>query len=272
MKMMINSSLFDIPIINSVIEYDRTDSTNTKAKEFARRGSVHGTLFIAHCQTAGKGRMERSFSSPMDDGVYMSLLIRPDMSLPHIANITLVAALSITRSLKEVCGISPMIKWPNDIVIGGRKLVGILTEASSDFIVLGIGINVHNTSFPEPINATATSLYQETGRSFDNFELIKSVMSHFSILYDSFIKSDNIDFLVDEYNSLLAGMNNEVYIIPHEMSKANNNTYNVSTGNLSPYVCRGIDSSGNLLCEDVSGNIIYVNSGEVSLRGANGYI
>ena len=269
---MINSTLFQIPIINSVIEYACTDSTNLKAKEVAKRGSVHGTLVIAHKQTAGKGRMGRSFDSPRDEGIYMSLLLRPKLDLSHLANITLITAIALVRTLQHKYNIAPLIKWPNDIVLNGKKLVGILTESGPDYVVIGIGVNVNNSVFPSDIKDSATSIKLETGADVDIFELIESILINFNTLYNQFISAPDIGFLVDEYNSRLASYNKDIYIIPHNISSTQDNPYVMDTSNLEPFFCKGIDANGNLICQNALGNIITVNSGEVSLRGTNGYI
>lgn len=273
--MKINSSLFNISIINNVIEFDSTDSTNTRAREFAKRGSVHGSLFLAHKQTDGKGRMGRHFSSPMDQGIYMSLLLRPDIDYSRISNITLLAAVAIVRALEEHFNIISEIKWPNDIVIDGKKLVGILTEAGPGYIIIGIGINVNNSGFPGTIQNTATSIFLETGKRIDEFILIKSILSSFGSLYDEFISREDIEFILDEYNSRLVNLEKVVYIIPHDISDNVDNVDNVSSvdySGLTPYTCCGIDKYGNLLCRDAAGEVTTVNSGEVSVRGAKGYV
>lgn len=269
--MKINSSLFNIPIINNVIEFDSADSTNTRAKEFARRGSVDGSLFLAHRQTAGKGRMGRSFSSPMDEGIYMSLLLRPDMSFSHISNITLLVAVAIIRALKKSCNITAEIKWPNDIILNEKKLAGILTEAGQDYVIIGTGINVSNTCFPESIQETATSIFLETGMEINEFALIYSIWESFSELYNKFVSLPNIEFITEEYNKALVNYGREVYIIPYNVSKDSANPYDIASDNLTAYTCCGIDKNGGLLCKDATGIITTVSSGEVSLRGTKGY-
>lgn len=295
--MILSNSIFDIPIVNNVIIYDETDSTNNRAKEFGNNGCVHGTLILADQQTAGKGRMGRTFISPKGHGIYMSLLVKPDIEASLVSQITLLSAISVSRAIQEVCSLDTQIKWPNDIVCNGKKLVGILTELSlgevrtpatqgcSDmdyaskkncttdvsYVVIGIGINVNNDFFPDKLSDTATSIFLETGKNYSFESIIKSVLSHFGDLYNSFIESKNLDFIKEEYNNRLISLNKQVYIIPNEITATNSNPALISTEGLDPHTCLGIDCHGNLICQDKYSNILAVNSGEVSLRGVNSY-
>ena len=132
--------------------YDSIDSTNTKAKELAEDGHPSGTLVVADQQTAGKGRRGRSWESPTGTGIFMTLMLKPEINPNNASMLTLVAAMATTRAIRRVTGVPAMIKWPNDIVMNGKKVCGILTEMSAQFdyinhIVIGIGINVHNEDF-----------------------------------------------------------------------------------------------------------------------------
>ena len=271
MRMKINSTLFNIPIINSVIEYDCTDSTNIKAKEFSKRGSVHGTLFLAHKQLNGKGRLNRTFDSKKDEGIYASLLLRPNVSPNQLPNITLLTAVAIVRALKTICHLTPLIKWPNDILLNGKKLAGILTEAGPDYVIVGIGLNTTTKSFSPDIEKTATSIFLETGKTIDSFDLLYNIMEEFNDLYEQFIIHSDFSFLLEEYNNNLANLNQEVHIIPHDISYSTSNPYSIKVDNLDTFLCRGIDENGALLCEGPDKKITIINSGEVSLRGKNSY-
>lgn len=292
------NTLFDIPVINNVILYDETDSTNTRAKEFGNHGCVDGTLIIADKQNAGKGRMGRNFSSPPDTGIYMSLLLKPEIDITHVSSITLLAAMAVAKALESIDGIKPHIKWPNDIVINGKKVVGILTEMSSDaiqipktygladlpyatastyansvkYVIVGIGINVNNESFPKEITNTASSLYQACGRKLDREDIIHNVWLYFNDYYQDFLSHKDLRFLIEDYNSFLASYNREVYIIPHDRTAGQSNPYQVDTTGLTPSLCMGIDSQGALICRHESGEIEHVNAGEVSIRGLHAYI
>lgn len=275
-KMRLTSSLFQIPIINNVLFYDTIDSTNNKAKELAKRGSVHGTLIVAREQTAGRGRMGRSFSSDRQ-GLYFSLILRPNIAMEQLSGITLMVALAVSSALDTLCNISTRIKWPNDIYLNEKKLVGILTESGSDYVVIGIGVNVNTKEFPEDIKSTATSLLLETGTEYNPEDILSAILKKLDRLYSSFAKSNSLDFsyttecrnttsFIAEYNHRLASLNRHVYIIPYDVTKQTDNPALINTAGLSPMLCKGIDSKGNLICQDITGLIHRVNSGEISLR------
>ena len=142
-----------------ILYFDSIDSTNTKAQELAEKGYPSGTLVVADKQIAGKGRRGRNWESPSGCGIFMTLMLKPDINPNNASMLTLVSALAVAKALADITGKDAKIKWPNDIVIDGRKVCGILTEMSAQFdyinnIVIGIGINVNNSSFPEEISAT----------------------------------------------------------------------------------------------------------------------
>ncbi len=140
-------------------------STNTEAKAAALRGMPHGTIIAADEQTAGRGRFGKSFYSPAGTGLYMSVILKPRKPLSDCADITMAAAVSLIESVEQLCGIKAGIKWVNDIICRGRKIAGILTEAVSDFesgmaetVIVGVGVNISTSSFPEEIAEIAGSL------------------------------------------------------------------------------------------------------------------
>ncbi len=264
--MKIKGSLFNIPIVNNILFYDTINSTNDKAKELARRGSVHGSLVVAKTQTAGKGRLGRSFESKSDEGLYFSLLLRPDVSPEHLPGITLITALAVSKAIDQYCDVKTNIKWPNDIYFNNKKLAGILTEAGSDYVVIGIGINVNTNSFPKCILNTATSLFLETGTNYLKEMLLESILLKFDNLYSNYVIADDLTFIMNDYNNSLNCLGKEVFIIPQHRTLESSNPDEIITTDLESYTCLGIDRYGNLLCEDSFGNKLYVNSGEVSLR------
>lgn len=264
--MKLDSSLFSISFINNVMYYDTISSTNDKAKELAKRGSVHGSLVVAKSQTAGKGRLGRSFDSKNNDGLYFSLMLRPNVAPNHLSGITLVAALAVSKALDKRCQVTTSIKWPNDIYLNSKKIAGILTEAGPDYVVIGIGINVNTKAFYGDIADTATSLYIETGRNYTKEIILHEILRQFNNLYNQFVENDNISFLVVDYNNRLGSLNKEVYIIPQKLSLDTANPAMIDTSGISPVVCLGIDRDGNLVCRDEDNKLHYVNSGEVSLR------
>ena len=241
------------------------DSTNKKAKELAQAGCAHGTLVTAESQQAGIGRRGRSWSSEQGTGIYMSLVLRPDIKTENASSLTLVAAISGAKAIAKLLNteaVVPQIKWPNDIVLNKKKVCGILTELSLngtkiDYIVIGIGINVSNHSFPEEIEATASSILLETKVELDKEELVEEVWNQFEHYYEMFLQTQDVSGLKEEYVSLLANQDNKVKVLDP------NGEYEG--------IARGITDTGELLVETRQG-ICEVSSGEVSVRGIYGYV
>ena len=177
--------------------FHEIDSTNTKAMALADGGAAEGTIVVAEKQTMGRGRRGRSWLSPEGDGIYASLVLRPDMSPSRAPRITLMTAVAIAEALLSLVRIDLKIKWPNDILVNGRKLAGILTEISADmdsvnYIVVGLGINV-NTSpghFSEELRNQATSIYIETGEKLSRTRLVRTWLRQFEKYYEMFKKND----------------------------------------------------------------------------------
>lgn len=175
----------------SIYHYDSIESTNDKAYELAEKGEAEGTIVIAETQTRGKGRIGRKWISPRSGGIYTSLILRPDAETDEIPAVTLIAGIAIIKAIKKTCGIEAKMKWPNDILIDGRKVCGILTEIKAqpdrvDFLVLGIGINV-NTA-PGKLPKEATSLKEKTGSDISRMELLKHVLEEVEKDYIRFSK------------------------------------------------------------------------------------
>ena len=242
--------------------YDVTDSTNIRAKELAEEGHPSGTLVVADRQEAGRGRRGRSWDSPSGTGIFMTLLLKPEMNPNHASMLTLVAAMAVARAISKCAGTEALIKWPNDIVIGGKKICGILTEMSAQFdfinhIVIGIGINVHNEHFPEEIAETAGSIFLQTGKRIRRAELIEQILEQFEHYYAIFMETEDLSGLVREYNSILVNMNKSVRVLdPKEPFEGK---------------ARGITKKGELIVDTWESRKM-VSSGEVSVRGLYGYV
>ncbi|MCM3756887.1 biotin--[acetyl-CoA-carboxylase] ligase [Sporosarcina aquimarina] len=163
-------------------------STQILAHEEAQNGAADGTVIIADEQTAGKGRLSRPWSSVAGKGIWMSVITRPRLTPQQAPQMTLVAAVAIVRAIEELTTVTPTIKWPNDILVGGRKLTGILTELQADpdrvkAIILGIGMNVNQQSeeFPEEIRSIATSLCIEEGQPISRAKLAAKVLDYLEL-------------------------------------------------------------------------------------------
>ena len=250
-------------VAKEVLYFDTIDSTNIKAQELAENGYPSGTLVVADKQESGKGRRGRSWVSPSGTGVFMTLMIKPDINPNNASMLTLVAALAVAKAITSVTGEEAMIKWPNDIVVNGKKVCGILTEMNAQFdyinhIVVGIGINVHNESFPEEISQMASSLMIEAGgKRFHRAQIIAETMSYFEQYYDTFLKTQDLSALVREYDELLVNRNKSVRVLdPKEPFDGK---------------AMGITPKGELIVDTWESRKL-VSSGEVSVRGIYGYV
>ena len=250
-------------VAKEVLYFDTIDSTNIKAQEFAEKGYPSGTLVVADKQESGKGRRGRSWVSPSGTGIFMTLMIKPDINPNNASMLTLVAALAVAKAITSVTGEEALIKWPNDIVINGKKVCGILTEMNAQFdyinhIVVGIGINVHNESFPEEISQMASSLMIEAGgKRFHRAQIIAETMSYFEQYYDTFLKTQDLSALVREYDELLVNRNKSVRVLdPKEPFDGK---------------AMGITPKGELIVDTWESRKL-VSSGEVSVRGIYGYV
>lgn len=242
--------------------FDTLDSTQEYAKKLAKKQNVHGTLITAETQTAGKGRRGRVWQSPKGTTISMSLCLEPKMQTDHVAGLTLVMALAVAEGIREVTDARPQIKWPNDIVLNGKKICGILTEMifkeNGYVVIIGVGVNVNTEAFPEEIREIASSIKCETGKEIERETLIASVMKYFEIYYEQYKKTEDLSLLKEQYESMLANKGREVNVMDPK----------------APYkgVAGGINSVGNLLVVREDGTEIEVYSGEVSVRGLYGYV
>ncbi len=246
-----------------IIHFETIDSTNTKVRELAYQGATEGTVVVAEKQSAGKGRRGRSWESPAGTNIYMSVLLRPQIEVNKAPMLTLVMAYSIGRVLKKRGYDSVQIKWPNDLILSGKKVCGILTEAELSgqeisHVVVGVGINVNEKEFSEELLDKATSLYLEKKAEENREELIEDILDAFAADYELFLKKQNLTFLREEYNQMLVNYHREVRVL--------------EPGNEYSAVARGINDMGELLVEKADGSMEAVYAGEVSVRGICGYV
>lgn len=244
-----------------VYSYEVTDSTNRRAREEAERGAPHGSVFFAEEQTNGRGRLGRTWSAPRGAGVWMSVLLRPKLTPADIAQVTLLAGLATCIAIREVTGLPVAIKWPNDIVYEGKKLVGILTEMAAEedrisALVVGIGVNVNNASFPMELKEKATSLLLAGGRRVSRKELAARILLRLEEEYERFLQHAADRAFLDRYAQHCATIGSVV---------------RVATGS-EEFIgtAVGINETGALLVETGQG-VRPVLSGEVSVRGMLGY-
>ncbi|MBR3812072.1 MAG: biotin--[Agathobacter sp.] len=253
-------------MITTRYHFETIDSTNKKASLLAKEGAPHGTLVTADTQEAGVGRRGRSWSSQQGAGIYMSMVLRPDIEPNQAAMLTLVAAIAVQKAIEKtmapfICE-GPKIKWPNDIVLNKKKVCGILTELSLksteiDFLILGIGINANNMSFPEELSQTASSLFLELGKEVDKEGLITEVWKQFQVYYEKFLQTKDISHFQEEYERILVNKEEKVRVL---------DPLGEYTG-----IAKGVSSIGELIV-DVDGKQSLVSGGEVSVRGIYGYV
>ncbi len=247
--------------------FQEIDSTNTKAKELAEKGAIEGTMVIAESQTRGRGRMGRQWYSSPGAGIYTSLILRPTIPPLAAPKITLMTAVAIAEALLSQLDLDIRIKWPNDILIQGKKLVGILTEISSEmnvvhYIVVGLGLNVNTPrrDFPPELQNIATSLFMETGNVCSRARLIRGFLEQFEKYYNRF-KQDDFHHIVARWKQLSNAIGQRIVVdIRGEKH----------TGTIMD-----VDDEGGLLLQEEQGKVLRIVSGEIefydSQRDANDY-
>jgi BirA family biotin operon repressor/biotin-[acetyl-CoA-carboxylase] ligase len=228
-------------------------STNDLAKELGAQGAPEGTLVVAEGQTGGRGRLGRQWDSPPGWGLYVSLLLRPPLPPLEMPRITLTTAVAVARALKRTTGMAPGIKWPNDLLLAGKKVGGILTEMETEtdqirYLVVGLGLNVNNPDFPEELRDTATSVAREAGRTFPRLAILQAWLEEFEPLYGRFLSREFADILA-EWKRYAVTLGQAV------------------TVRQGPVEIKGraleVGPDGSLLLQTAAGEIVRVTSGEL---------
>ena len=253
----------ECPWRDTLYWYEQTDSTNTRAKALARSGAPHGTVLVAGAQTGGRGRMGRNFLSPTG-GVYLSVILRPACTPDKLMHLTCATAVAGYRAVENACGISPDIKWTNDLVVGRKKLGGILTELALsgdglvDYAIVGIGINCCQKSedFLPEIRQIATSIQAVTGSSCSIATLTATLIESLWEM-DSRLLSEKTE-IMDAYRKKCITLGKEISVVSGESVK-----YGTALD---------LDEDGGLLVRFSDGSEKIVTSGEVSVRGMYGYL
>lgn len=238
--------------------YEETDTTNNRARELALEGAPEGTLVVAEKQTAGRGRRGKVWESPLGTGIWMSLVLRPQIAPAEASVLTLLCGLATAEAVEAETGLSADIKWPNDILINGKKAVGILTEMDCEmsevhFVIPGIGINVNTASFPPEIAEIATSLYLECGKTVSRRRLVHKVLERLEEHYETFLRTGSFAAMLEDYRKHCITLGKEVHVLGRE-----------------PFFAEalGITPEGELLVRRAdNGKEEVVFSGEVSIRG-----
>lgn len=240
--------------------FDTLDSTNTYAAKLAKAGAPEGTVVIARQQTAGRGRRGRTFLSPMDTGLYMSVILRPGCPPAELMHLTCAVAVALCDAVEQVTGVRPQIKWINDLVLNKRKLAGILTELGFtaqgmvDHAVIGIGINV--SQFPAALQGLACSLLSETGRSPTIGALAAAVMISLETINKRLLSER--DAIMETYRRDCITLGSDVQVLRASFSRQG--------------TAMDIRTDGALVVHFPDGSQEAVFSGEVSVRGLWDYV
>jgi BirA family biotin operon repressor/biotin-[acetyl-CoA-carboxylase] ligase len=276
----IKSRLDESSGIREVVFFDSIDSTNSECSRRAEKGEEGGLLVVSDDQSAGRGRRGRSWDSPHGSNIYFSVMIRPDIPPSSAPQLTILMALAVCRGMEKVLTggayktgnrkgapsrhpASPMIKWPNDIVINGKKACGMLTEMSSEadfirYVVIGVGINVRHRDFPEDIKDTAICLDDAWDMKVKRSILTAEILNEFGVFLTKFEEEGDLGYFRPVYHDRLVNAGRRVKVLdPKGEYEA---------------VARGISEKGELLVETEDGSIKEINSGEVSVRGIYGYV
>ena len=252
----------DHPWQNTLICYDCVSSTNDLAKELAKNGAPEGTVLVAAEQTAGRGRMGRSFHAPAGQGLYFSLILRPNCPAQQLLHLTCAAGVAACNAVEDCCGSRPKIKWTNDLVMGTQKLGGILTELSvnskgiAEWAVIGIGINCLQTKFPQEIQPIATSILLCTEKTCSPAQLAGYLIQRLSTLNQTLISGKQE--IMDTYRQDCMTVSRQVVLL-----RGDEKRYGTALD---------VDEDGGLVVRFTDGTIETVQSGEISVRGLYGYI
>jgi BirA family transcriptional regulator, biotin operon repressor / biotin---[acetyl-CoA-carboxylase] ligase len=238
-----------------VYHFFKTDSTNRVAMELGHSGEPEGAIVLAEEQTAGRGRSGRSWHSEHGMGLYVTLLLRPRLSPVQAPLLTMLAGLCAHGAIRTQTGLNVELKWPNDIMMGGKKIGGILTEMYAEpnqvhFVIVGIGINVNQEKFPAELCSLATSLRKETTRMHSRLELLVRLLSEFENDYNRFLR-EGPEFVVNRFESVSSFANGRQVRV-----EAGKDTYVGTTAGLSP--------DGLLLVRKVDGTVMTVIAGDVT--------
>lgn len=248
-----------------IMHFDTLDSTNDEAKRLAEKTFENGTVLIADEQQSGRGRLGRNWTSPKGKGIWLTIMLKPQIAPKDASKMTIIAALAVRRAIQSVCKVESQIKWPNDIVLNGKKICGILTEMNAEmdeihYLIVGIGINVNldKDDFDETLLDKATSLKVESNSEIDRKILVANILNEFEILYHDFIKEVNIEKYFEEYKKASATIGKQVKIIDRK-------------GEIIGFA-EDLNMEGQLIVRKEDGTFIEVTSGEVSVRGIYGYV
>jgi BirA family biotin operon repressor/biotin-[acetyl-CoA-carboxylase] ligase len=233
----------------------KTDSTNRVAMELGHAGEPEGAVILAEEQTAGRGRAGRAWHSERGTGLYVTLLLRPRLSPVQAPLLTMLAGISAHAAIQAQTGLAPELKWPNDLLLNGKKIGGILTEMHAEpnqikFVIVGIGINVNQEKFPAELSSIATSLRKETGRAWPRLELLARLLHEFESDYNRWMR-EGPSSVIDRFQKI--------------SSFASGRQVRVDSGNEVYFgVTAGLSPEGLLLVQKKNGPLVTVIAGDVT--------
>uniref|UniRef100_A0A7C3Z6X3 Bifunctional ligase/repressor BirA n=1 Tax=Desulfobacca acetoxidans TaxID=60893 RepID=A0A7C3Z6X3_9BACT len=239
-----------------IYHFDCAVSTNDTAKLLGTQGAAEGTLVVAESQTGGRGRLGRSWLSPPGQGIYVSVVLRPPLPPGELPQITLSTAVAVVRALSRAAGLTPGIKWPNDVILKGKKIGGILTEMETEsdqirYLVVGLGLNVNNPEFPPELAGIATSLRREAGRPFSRLAILQAWLEEFENLYHDFLARGFPEILEEwKQHSVTLGK----YVAVRQGSRQVEG------------LAREVAGDGALVLETARGEVVKVTSGEITVE------
>lgn len=246
----------------NIYAFDEVDSTNNVAKSYAAQGMPEGTIVVAESQIKGKGRLGRPWGSPKGQGIWVSIILRPNIPPTAAPQLTFVMAVAMIKALKKALNISAQIKWPNDIIFEGKKVAGILTELSAEiervnYVIVGIGVNANQkpADFPQEYREKATSLKSILGTDVSRVKVLQAMLEEIESTYQEYL-NNSYGKIMEEWkrNSITLGKQVEV---------------TTEKGKLGGYAV-DIDSDGCLIVRDEQGDFHKIIAGDVSLRSKGG--
>lgn len=252
---LVRSELTHGEIGHRIIHYFRTDSTNSVALQMSMQEGPHGTIVLAEEQTAGRGRLGREWYSQKSSGIYCSIVLRPSLSPAAAPILTLLAGVAAHRAVHSVTGLVADIRWPNDLLVNGKKVCGILTEMKAELdrlhmVVLGIGINVNHRAMPEELQAIATSLAIEGARHYSRLQILAELLREIERHYHMLIEEGNLA-IVREWTAASSYAEGKRVRV-----KANGGEYSGRTA--------GLDASGSLRILRDNGQRELLVAGEIT--------
>ncbi|TMW73570.1 biotin--[acetyl-CoA-carboxylase] ligase [Alteribacter natronophilus] len=251
----LESRLAETSFIKKVLHYPTIHSTQDTAHQLASEQAGEGTLVLSDEQTKGKGRLGREWHSPPGTGIWMSLILRPDIEVRNAPQLTLLTAVAVVRGIKQSVGLEPEIKWPNDILFNGKKAAGILTEMQAEpdrvhAIIVGLGLNVNQDFFPPELEHIATSLRMEKGKKVGRSDVLQAILEEWDWLYSLFLK-EGFAAIKPLWEAHALTMGREISArTPKETLKG---------------IAVGIDEAGVLLLRTKDGKLHHIYSADIEV-------